>query len=88
MAIGNNGFKDKRTKDKIDLHLRDINDKITEKDIENVKTDVTLITDDSSTDEEAVHEADDMLSKKEREDKNKEDGNNSNNVQTPWNMLD
>lgn len=89
MALTNKpGFKDQRTKDKIDLHLRDINDEITEKDIENVQTDVTVNMDEASTDDDAVHEADEILSKKEREDKDEEDGNNSNSVQTPWNMLD
>ncbi len=87
MALSNKaGFTDKRTKDKIDLHLRDINDKITEQDIQNVQTDITHLG--ASVDEDAVHEADEILSKKQKEDNSKEDENNSNSVQTPWNMLD
>lgn len=91
MALTNKpGFKDKRTKDKIDLHLRDINDEITEKDIENVQTDVTVnntnATNDSDND--ASQEAEDILKRKQKEEKNKEDENNSNSVETPWNMLD
>lgn len=88
MALTNKpGFKDQRTKDKIDLHLRDINDEITEKDIENVQTDVTGSAEDT-IDEVAAHEADEILAKKKKSDKNEEDENNSNNVETPWNMLD
>ena len=90
MALTNKpGFKDKRTKDKIDLHLRDINDEITEKDIENVQTDVTVNIDDSETsDADAAREADKMLEKKKKQEKDKGDENNSNSVETPWNMLD
>jgi len=86
MALTNKPvFTDKRTKDKIDLHLRDINDKITEEDIENVQTDVTKGAED---DVDASREADKIISKKQKEEKDKEDGNNSNSVETPWNMLD
>jgi len=35
-------FQDKRTKQKIDKHLNDINDTITEEDIRNVDTNVTV----------------------------------------------
>ncbi len=86
MALTNKPvFKDKRTKEKIDLHLRDINDEITEKDIENVQTDVTGM---EAEDVEAKQEADHILEKKKHDDKSREDNNNSNSVQTPWNMLD
>lgn len=92
MALSNKPvFTDKRTKDKIDLHLRDINDKITKEDIENVQTDVTLnYQPDILEDKEAAHEADEILKKKqlEEKEKEKEDGNNSNSIETPWNMLD
>lgn len=91
MALNNKPvFTDKRTKDKIDLHLRDINDKITEEDIENVQTDVTATSEEGSysIDREAAEEAGKILEKKQREEKDKEDGNNSNSIETPWNMLD
>jgi len=81
-------FSDKRTKDKIDLHLRDINDEITEQDIENVKTDVTAEGLIEEEDVASKLEAEHMLEKKIEEDKNKEDGNNSNSVQSPWNIMD
>jgi hypothetical protein len=89
MALSNQHiFKDKRTKKKIDLHLSDINDEITEKDISNVQTDVTVNI--SEHDVEAETEADNMLHKKQEEDQDKdkrEDGNNSNSVDSSWDLL-
>ena len=80
-------FTDKRTKDKMDLHLRDINDEITEEDIANIKTDVTPNT--ANAVEAADMEAEKSLQKKEKEERgNKDDGNNSNNIKTSWNILD
>lgn len=35
-------FQDKKTKQKIDKHLSDINDTITEEDIRNINTDITV----------------------------------------------
>lgn len=81
-------FTDKRTKDKIDLHLRDINDQITEEDIENVQTDVTGGSLGSAEDTEAARVAAEILVEKKRKDRSKEDENNSNSVVTPWNILD
>jgi hypothetical protein len=79
-------FQDKATKKKIDLHLRDIKDEISESDIANVKTDVTPNS--YETDMEAINEADALLKKKEEDSKKKdEDGNNSNDIETPWNIL-
>lgn len=87
MALSNQPvFKDQRTRKKIDLHLRDINDKITEIDIANVQTDVTTNLYDN--DPEAEKEVTDMLKHKQEEDKNnREDGNNSNRVESSWDVL-
>ena len=80
-------FNDQRTKEKIDLHLRDINDEITADDIANIKTDVTPNTPGSET--AAEKEATDHLQKKRMEEKkNHEDGNNSSNINSSWNILD
>lgn len=35
-------YQDKKTKQKIDKHLNDINDTITEDDIRNINTDITM----------------------------------------------
>lgn len=78
-------FTDEVTKRKIQRHLSDINDQITEEDIENVKTDVTP----NSNNTEAIDGANRLYSeevKKER--RNKSDGNNTNSVQTPWKIID
>jgi hypothetical protein len=72
-------FSDEATKKKIDRHLSDINDKITDEDIRNVKTDVTPNKAGSPTE---------TLSGNDAEGNGKEDGNNSNSIQTPWNILD
>ena len=80
-------FTDQRTKDKMDLHLRDINDEITEEDIANIKTDVTPNT--AAADEAADLEAEEHLKKKEKEQRGKiDDGNNSSNIKTSWNIID
>ena len=91
MATDNNKnplvFTDQRTKEKMDLHLRDINDEITDEDIANIKTDVTPNT--AAVDQAADIEAEEHLKKKEKEERgNKDDGNNSSNIKTSWNMLD
>lgn len=80
-------FTDERTRNKIDLHLRDINDEITDKDIANVKTDVTVLTneEDHSIENEATKE---LESIKKEDKNNREDGNNSNSIESPWNILD
>lgn len=81
-------FTDSRTRNKIDLHLRDINDEITENDIANVKTDVTANSED---DPDTQNEVNDILIRKRKEDKddktNDIDGNSSNSIETPWNVL-
>ncbi|MEJ7627820.1 MAG: hypothetical protein WKF35_13225 [Ferruginibacter sp.] len=80
-------FNDKNTRDKIDLHLRDINDEISEEDIANVKTDVTPDITESEID--AVAEADHIVEEHIHEDEKKdnEDGNNSNTVESSWDIL-
>jgi len=86
MALVNKPFfKDKKTSNKIALHLSDINDQITENDIANVKTDVTPNSDEA--DIEAEIEAANILSKKLQEDKDREDGNNSNDIESSWDVL-
>ncbi|MEO6538247.1 MAG: hypothetical protein ABIT07_07010 [Ferruginibacter sp.] len=80
-------FKDKRTKAKIDRHLSDINDEISEADIASVKTDVTPNT--PVTEDEADKEASEHLKSLENKEKDKfEDGNNTNDVDSSWNILD
>lgn len=79
-------FTDERTRSKIDLHLRDINDEITENDIANIKTDVTMLN--SDEDDTVTNEASDMVNKiKIKDEKNHTDGNNSNDVESSWNVL-
>lgn len=79
-------FTDERTRSKIDLHLRDINDEITENDIANIKTDVTMLN--SDEDDTVTNEASDMVNKiKIKDEKNHTDGNNSNDVDSSWNVL-
>jgi hypothetical protein len=89
MALSNQHiFKDKRTKKKIDRHLSDINDEISEKDIADVQTDVTANAADQDVDAET--EAENLLHKKQQEDQDKdnlEDGNNSNSVDSSWDVL-
>ena len=80
-------FKDKRTKAKIDRHLSDINDEITEADIASIKTDVTPNT--PVAEEQADKETSEHLKSLERKEKNIfEDGNNTNNVDSSWDLLD
>lgn len=80
-------FTDKRTKEKVDKHLSDINDEITADDIANIKTDVTPNTPNLETD--ADKEAEDHLEKMKKEKfAKKDDGNNSNSIGTSWNIID
>jgi hypothetical protein len=79
-------FTDDRTKKKIDKHLSDINDKISDQDIANVKTDVTPTTPD--TDTEAEIEVSEIVEQIKKDKGDKETGSNSNNIQTPWNIMD
>ena len=80
-------FTDKRTKEKMDLHMSDINDQITEDDIANIITDVTPNTPDTNTTAENEVTAN-IERMKTAEKGNHHDGNNSNNIGTSWNILD
>jgi len=90
MALNNKPvFKDAKTRKKIDLHLSDINDEISENDIASIKTDVTPTS--TETDMVADAEATALFKKKQAEDKandeNDEDGNNTNSVDSSWDVL-
>ena len=78
------------TKKKIHKHLVDINDVITEKDIENVSTAESPAYDKLSRDEkQAVKKEVKKLagSVDQKNKKNKTDGNNEPDIDTSWNVL-
>ena len=86
-AKGNNDnlvFRDVRTQNKMNRHMSDMNDRITEEDIRNVKTDVTpnvqVNPDENAEKMPPLHEEKGL--KAFRDDPNDPD------IQSPWNIID
>ncbi len=77
-------FSDEKTKVKIRKHLTDIDDVISEEDIRNIKTDIS----DKDAKPENVDTIPDEPSTEAKKEKDKEDGNNSNDIGTVWNVID
>ena len=77
-------FRDVQTRNKMERHMSDINDRITEEDIRNVKTDVTPnVQVNPGEDAEKMpplHE--------EKGPKAKRDDPNDPDIQSPWNIID
>lgn len=74
--------QDEVTKNKIDKHLSDINDTISEQDIKNINTSIS--TDPDALMKEHLHdkdEADEILKKKPDDDEPEQE------APTPWNIL-
>lgn len=76
-------FRDDITRNKVKKHMSDINDKITDEDIRNVKTDVTPNVSVNSCDDEEMPPLREEVGKKAFK-----DDPNSPDVQSPWNIID
>ncbi|MDB5203908.1 MAG: hypothetical protein JWQ27_3317 [Ferruginibacter sp.] len=74
-------FTDDDTHRKIQEHLSNPNDTITEEDIKNIKTDMTLVSQETA---DARYTTNPEVSA----DPSKVDGNNSNEIDSTWNILD
>ena len=77
-------FRDEKTKRKVEKHMSDINDRITEEDIRNVKTDVTPNMSVNPCDEEENIPSSNAESGK----RSRIDDQNDPGIQTSWNILD
>lgn len=77
-------FRDDMTKKRVEKHMSDINDRITEEDIRNVKTDVTpnMAVNPCDEEENLPPLKDETWEKARRDDPNAPD------VQSPWNIID